>query len=282
MAGRFKFSATEDDYPPGPEHGPPPTGFARENNAENADFRAGADPNTGRTRQKGATSGGSGSAGFAQAGDNGNKKNEPWPDPKPLENLLLPVPPMRPDMLPEQLRGWLPDLADRMQCPLDLLAPAAITMLGSLVGTACRIRPKSNDSWEEVPNFYGGTVSPPGTMKTPAISAVFKIIDKLEARSREAHAESMKDYELQKEKYDARRKVLLSKLRKIQQGAPKAAKEGQQETAEDIEQELRNLSEPTMPVWRRFKQTTRPLKSSTRLSPKTLAASFRLQTNSPG
>ena len=193
-------------------------------------------------------------SGFTQPGNNGSQENEPWPDPKSLEALLLPVPSMSVEMLPEQLRGWLSDLADRMQCPLDLLAPAAITMLGSLVGTACRIRPKSNDNWEEVPNFYGGTVSPPGTMKTPAMSAVFKMIDKLEAASRQIHEEEMKGYSLEKAKYEARRKWLLGRLDKLQASTSRVPNHGErEENQEEIEEELRNLSEPKPPVWKRFK-----------------------------
>ena len=77
-------------------------------------------------------------------------------------------------------------------------------------------------------------------------------------------------------------KVLLRQLRKIQQGTPKAATAGEQETAVDIEQELRNLFEPTMPVWRRFKTNNATIEKLHEIISQTLAASFRLQTNSPG
>jgi hypothetical protein len=40
-----------------------------------------------------------------------------WPDPCPLPEALLPVAPFDFDLLPEQLRSWGADIAERMQCP---------------------------------------------------------------------------------------------------------------------------------------------------------------------
>ena len=176
---------------------------------------------------------------FAQPGNNGGSepKGAPWLEPAPLEDHLLPVLSLGVEMIPQALEGWLSDIALRMQCPLDFLAPAAIAMFGSLVGAMCRIRPKANDNWEEVPNFYGGVVAPPGAMKTPAMSAVFSVIGHLEAEAWKAYAEAKKEYEIDLAKYKRKRADLEAKL-------------GGDDDAED---ELRELTEPEEPVWRRFR-----------------------------
>lgn len=45
-----------------------------------------------------------------------------WPEPLPLPSLLPPVPPMTEDMLPEALRPFVVDTAERMQVPLEFVA----------------------------------------------------------------------------------------------------------------------------------------------------------------
>ncbi len=47
---------------------------------------------------------------------------------------LLPVPAFDPDLLPEALRPWAVDIAERMQCPLDFVAVAAMVVIAAVVG----------------------------------------------------------------------------------------------------------------------------------------------------
>jgi len=54
-----------------------------------------------------------------------------------------------------------------MQCPIDFVAVAAVTMLGSVIGTGCAIRPKQKDDWVVVPNIWGAVVGRPGGRKSP-------------------------------------------------------------------------------------------------------------------
>src|SRR5262249_38441959 len=44
---------------------------------------------------------------------------EDWPDPIDLPSGLEKVPPLDPEILPENVAPWLEDIADRMQVPLD-------------------------------------------------------------------------------------------------------------------------------------------------------------------
>src|SRR5664279_5268835 len=70
-----------------------------------------------------------------------------WGQPEDLQHSLLPVPPFDPAMLPDAIRPWVEDIAHRMQCPIDFVATAMLTMFGSVIGTSCAIRPKQNDPW---------------------------------------------------------------------------------------------------------------------------------------
>jgi putative DNA primase/helicase len=99
-----------------------------------------------------------------------------WPNPIPLrDDLLLPVPVFPPDLIPLPLRPWILDVADRMQCPIEIPFVAAMVSLATVVGNRIAIRPKALDDWTGVPNLWGAVVGEPGlVMKTPAIQEGMK------------------------------------------------------------------------------------------------------------
>ena len=53
-----------------------------------------------------------------------------WADPQPLPSELLPVLPFNLAMLPSSIRPWIADIAERMKCPVDFLAVAAMVGKG--------------------------------------------------------------------------------------------------------------------------------------------------------
>jgi len=97
-----------------------------------------------------------------------------WPDPAPLPDTLPPVVPFDPALLPEALRGWVADIAHRMQCPHDFMAVGAVVALSGLIGARAVVKPKTKDDWAVVPNLWGAIVGRPGVMKSPALSEVLK------------------------------------------------------------------------------------------------------------
>ena len=90
-----------------------------------------------------------------------------WPEPEPLP-ALPDVAPFDFDLLPNSLRPWIEDIAERVQCPPDFPAVGAIISLAAVVGRKIGIRPKRKDDWLEVPNLWGAIVGRPGVMKSPA------------------------------------------------------------------------------------------------------------------
>jgi putative DNA primase/helicase len=76
-----------------------------------------------------------------------------WPDPQPLPGGLPGVPAFDEHLLPDALRPWLTDIAERAQVPLDFPAAAVIVPLSSALGRRCGIYPKRHDDWLVVPNL---------------------------------------------------------------------------------------------------------------------------------
>jgi hypothetical protein len=68
--------------------------------------------------------------------------NEDWPKPTPLPEGLSPVDDLDPALLPEAIGPWVFDISDRMQCPPDYPAVAALVALGSVLGRKIGIRPQ--------------------------------------------------------------------------------------------------------------------------------------------
>ena len=75
-------------------------------------------------------------------------------------------------LLPEALRAWVADIAERMQCPPDFLALGAMVGVSALVGARVLVKPKARDNWRVTPNLWGVIVGRSGAMKSPALNEV--------------------------------------------------------------------------------------------------------------
>lgn len=113
--------------------------------------------------------------------------DEPWEAPSPIEFALRPVSSFTPDLLPEELVGYVTDEAHRMQCPPDFVAVALLVTIGSVIGSGCAIRPKQLDTWTVVPNLWGGFVGRPGMLKTPALKSGTAFLGTLEHEAKLEH-----------------------------------------------------------------------------------------------
>lgn len=114
-------------------------------------------------------------------GEGRPESEDTWPLPTPLPDVLPPVQPFDPELLPVALRGWVMDIAHRMQCPPDFPAVGAVVALSSLIGARVVVRPKARDDWQVTPNLWGLIVGRPGVMKSPALKESLKPMERLEA-----------------------------------------------------------------------------------------------------
>lgn len=150
--------------------------------------------------------------------------NDDWPEPEPLNGELLPVKPYRSELMPECMRAWVDDVADRSQAPIEYPAAIALVELGAIIGRRCGIRPKRKDpDWLEVPNLWGAIVGPPSQLKSPMAAEMLKPMRRLEAEAFKAFEEVSKEHafaldvaKAQKEKAKADLKKAIAKGRDVE------------------------------------------------------------------
>jgi len=128
--------------------------------------------------------------------DQGPRESIDWPEPQPLPDELPPVLLFEFDLLPSSLRPWIEDIAERVQCPPDFPAVAAMIVIATVVGRKVGIRPKRQDDWLVVPNLWGAAIGPPSVMKTPAIQEPLRVLKRLEI-------EAKKEFEKELTKFGA-------------------------------------------------------------------------------
>lgn len=171
-----------------------------------------------------------------------------WPKPQPVKQELLPVPPLDPAIIPEPLRPWLVDIAERMQCPVDYVAASCIVVLGSLIGARCCIRPKRHDpNWFVVPNVWGAIIGRPSTLKSPSLAETMRPIRKLEMDSRENFTKEMAEYELKLHAAEAKRDHIKKQIADLAKGKIIEGK-----TQEDLQKDYAAVEMPEKPSWRRY------------------------------
>jgi len=171
-----------------------------------------------------------------------------WPDPTPLKSIkkdLSPVIALSPKLIPEPYQDWITDIAERMQCPLDYVAVAALIVTASLIGAGCRVRPKRHDSWSIVPNLWGGIVGRPSTLKSPSLKEVIKPLKLLEEEAYLAFEKENQAHEIEMESYRVQKEAIKKSM----------GKAADLRNALDIglaKEELKMLKEPQSPIWKRY------------------------------
>jgi putative DNA primase/helicase len=135
-----------------------------------------------------------------------------WPDPLPLPNALPAVAVFDFALLPDSLRPWIQDIAERVQCPPDFPAVGAMISLAAVVGRKIGIRPKRQDDWLEVPNLWGAIVGTPGVMKSPALRESMRPLGQLEGKGRERFEDENAEWQRAKELHDIQREVARANL----------------------------------------------------------------------
>lgn len=138
------------------------------------------------------------------------------------------------ELLPTALRPWIEDISERINCPADFPAIAAMVALSSVVGRKAGIRPKRFDDWLVVPNLWGAVIGRPGIMKTPALGEALKPLDRLVMEAKREHTQMSSKVNANKDVIAAKRSALKSKLKE-------AFKEGNENTAATLTAQLEAL-----------------------------------------
>jgi len=137
-------------------------------------------------------------------------EEKPWPAPQALSAELAEVSPFDPGWLPETLRPWVLDLAERLQVPIDFPAAALTVMLAGALGRRAQIRPQRHDSWVVIPNLWGAIVGRSGMMKSPVLRAVLGPLRRRQALAMAVYESEQDAYQRHQQKYPARKRVRRS------------------------------------------------------------------------
>jgi len=140
---------------------------------------------------------------------------EDLPAPEPLPSTLSPIAPFSDAWLPESLRGWISDIAERMQCPPEFPAVAAMVSLSAVAGRRFAIQPKEHDSsWFEHPHLWGMIVGRPSMMKSPAMQAAMGPMRRMEGDAFGVYRERERDRLAAELTAKLKRDALTSKAKK--------------------------------------------------------------------
>ena len=175
---------------------------------------------------------------------------ENWQVPLPIPDTLRPVEPFNFALLPDALRPWITDIAERMQCPPDFPAVGVMVALSSVIGRKACIRPKRHDDWRVTPNLWGVIVGRPSAMKSPALSEVMKPLDRLEASASKLHTELMRDFK-------TRQRLAEMSAKDAEKKAQKAIEKGNEEMARYLLEQLQDDEGLREPLLKRY-QTNDP------------------------
>lgn len=150
-----------------------------------------------------------------------------WEKPAPIASSLPPVEKLVAEMLPEALRGYVFDVADRQQSVPDFVAVAALAGLAAIVGNRIRVAPKQNDDWIEVPNLWGAIIGPPSAMKSPAMQSALGPVYALQDEMR-------KDWQSELDAADIDDVLTTLDAKEAKKRAEKALKSGDRDAARAI------------------------------------------------
>ena len=173
-----------------------------------------------------------------------------WEEPVPLPKGLPPVNKLDPAMLPNPLRDWIIDIAERMQIPPDFAATGALVVASSLIGRKIGIHPKRYDDWLVVPNLWGAVVGRPSLLKSPALAEVMKPLSRLIAKAYERHEEDLKAYEAEAVSAEAMKAAFKDE---VKQAAKQSRKTGDRSKLDEALAEHSNIEPPEKPTVRRYK-----------------------------
>jgi putative DNA primase/helicase len=139
---------------------------------------------------------------------------EEWAIPESIEISLPPVPEFDYALLPEKIMPYVKDVSERIQCPPEYVAVSIMVALGSVIGRRVGIRPKREDNWTEYANLWGMIIGRPSMKKSPAISAGFAGLQKLEKKAAINWEEDLKQHNQNSLLADLRNKEIRESIRK--------------------------------------------------------------------
>lgn len=127
-----------------------------------------------------------------------------WQTPVLFDDALPSVESLDPELIPVGIREFCLDVATRLNVPVAYPAAAVVTVIGSIIGRSCAVRPKMFDPWKPLPNLWCALIAPSSIGKSPILEAALKPVYDLESACKKA---AQDDY--------ATREILGTKLNAV-------------------------------------------------------------------
>ena len=155
-------------------------------------------------------------------GNRGKGTVPQWSEPVPLGGALPPVETFSEALLPDSLRALVADTAERRQIPPDIPGAFTVLCLAGRVNRRANIQPKAHDtSWIVVPNLWGAAIAPPGYLKSPAMKACIRPLERIEVGWREKFEHDSEAWEVDREKAEIKLAAWRESLKlAIKKGGP--------------------------------------------------------------
>jgi hypothetical protein len=128
--------------------------------------------------------------------------NGDGPEPQELTETLPPVPEFELRMLPKTIAAYVKDVAERMSCPVDFPAVAAMVSLGAAIGSRIHCQPYSKGNWMVPAGAWGMVVSPPSAIKSPPLSEMLRPLHQLDKAAASKYAADVVKYDMLKQIHD--------------------------------------------------------------------------------
>ena len=121
-------------------------------------------------------------------------QEEEWKPPEDLSRPLPPAPEFPSECLPDSFRNYVLDVANRYQCPADMVAIPLMISTAGLIGAKVAIRPKQNDNWSERCCLWGTVIGTKGSVKSPAMAEGTKNIRRIQDRLRTEYRDEIREW----------------------------------------------------------------------------------------
>jgi len=120
---------------------------------------------------------------------------EPEAEPLDIFGTLTPEPTLTPDMLPETIRAFAFDTADRLGITPETVAMAALAVAASAIHSGITIQVTEDWTWTEQAIIWCKAIGDSGVVHTAALNAACKPLEQIEREWREADQEALRKYE---------------------------------------------------------------------------------------
>lgn len=155
-----------------------------------------------------------------------------WGNLQAIQKLEFTAPTLTQDQIPEVLRPWICDIAERMQVPYEFIAAPALVSLSSIIGRQVGVYPKQKDEdWLAIVNLWGAIIARPGFFKSPAIAEALRPLDELTKKAQ-------KEFESGKIAVKAKEELLKAKIDGLKDSIKKLIRKGNEHEVEPLRQAL--------------------------------------------